>query len=99
MLIPARRLFSVSRFFSNRFNTELTRPAPWPLLVAGNTNKAEVMKATSRPADINLFILAPYSKRSFPSARKKPRNYRERSSYVNLQAARAPLGVHHFSNS
>src|SRR6185369_6220398 len=55
------------------------------------------MKAATRPAGINLFILAPYLV-SFPSARKKPRNYRERSSYVNLEAARTTVGVDHFSN-
>jgi hypothetical protein len=57
------------------------------------------MKANIRPAGINLFILAPYFNLLSLSARKKPRNYRERSTYVNLEASRPTIGVDYFSNS
>src|SRR5215470_1371560 len=80
-----------------RFNTALTKPAPWPLVRTGKTKPNETMRATIRPAGINLFIPTPYLY-SFPSERKKPRNYRERSSDVNLEAKCFTIGVDHFSN-
>ena len=34
-----------------------------------------------------------------PRARKKPRNYRERLSYVNLETANLAVFTNHFPNS
>jgi len=53
------------------------------------------MKANIRPEEINLFINTPYSVSPFAWARKKPRNYRERLSYVNLETKSLSLRITH----
>jgi hypothetical protein len=43
-----------------RLRTELTKPAPWPFVVAGEMMaSADKMKIAVRPRGINLFIKAP----------------------------------------
>src|SRR5687767_1533524 len=94
--MPARSDFNVCRFFSMRLRTELTRPAPCPFTVGDTTANAETIKATIRPEETNLFISAPCLNLLSPRGRKKPRNYRERLSYVNLETADPAVIVQQF---
>jgi len=73
MLIPARRDFRLARFFSNRFRTELTNPALWPLAVVGDiSTTADSMKAVARPRGKSLFINTPKILVLFPRLAKNP---------------------------
>jgi hypothetical protein len=98
MLIPARNDFKLCRFFSMRLSTELTKPAPWPFAVVGETRmSAAKMKTAIKPRGINLFIITPLIISPFPGP-KKPSNYREELTYVNLEAPRGTVGGDHPSN-
>jgi len=55
------------------------------------------MKANVRPEEINLFINTPYWFLLSRRSRKKPRNYREELSYVNLETTNLPGRVKHLS--
>ena len=63
-----------------------------------NGQGAGLVSSVLNRLEKNRQTLKTLNKISFPSERKKPRNYRERSSYVNLEAPRTAVGVDYFSN-
>jgi hypothetical protein len=99
MLMPARSVFNVCRFFSMRANTELTKPAPWPFVFVGETIVSESKISAMTLTGTNLFIKAPKPLSPLVGSNKKPSNYRERLLYVNLKAECFAVAPHQSADS